>query len=105
MHREYICNKCYKSVDIDGNRIVCGPADDSYCDCVHNDDPYENEMAGWPCDWCKNKTCPMVLHEVLYIDKKLPHPIQVEIQLSVKYRPGSEGFIEAQNNFTSLNNN
>lgn len=54
MHREYICNKCYKSVDIDGNRIVCGPADDSYCDCVHNDDPYENEMAGWPCDWCKN---------------------------------------------------
>lgn len=101
---EFICHKCFTEYLAATNyRLVAGPNDNSYCDCVYSDDVYLQEAAGWSCDRCKGRNnCPMTMHEILYEDNKLPSEIQADIQNTYKYGPKSEAFQDAKKNFEKL---
>jgi hypothetical protein len=89
-------------------RIVVGLNEDGYCDCIHYDDPIMEKYVGWTCDRCnRENVCPFTMHEILYMDQKLPLEIQAEIKSleihgQIMYGPRSQAYRNAKNNFENI---
>ncbi|MEX0597294.1 MAG: hypothetical protein WD512_12440 [Candidatus Paceibacterota bacterium] len=102
MRSEFFCGKCFEEMIMEvqdtNRRLVVGLNEDGFCDCLHYDDPIMEKLVGWTCDRCKlENICPQTMHEILYIDNKLPFEIQAEL----KYGLHSEAYHIAKDNFAT----
>ncbi len=106
--RFFCCRCCYEELQDTNLRIVVGLNENGFCDCPHSDDPIEQQYAGWTCDRCnRENVCPFTMHEILYMDKKLPLEIQAEIKSleihgQIMYGPRSQAYRNAKNNFENI---